>query len=440
MTGTARPLAIENARIVDPSRGLDEVGTVIVEDGVIVASGTDARGQGAPDGAEIVDARGLAVLPGLVDAQVFIGEPGGEHRETIHSASAAAAAGGVTSLLMMPDTHPAIDSVALAEFVMRTARETALVNVHPAAALTRGLAGEEMTEIGLLTETGVRVFTDGRKTLSNPALLRRIMTYASDFGGLVMHETQDAQLTGAGVMNEGLLASWLGLSGVPREAEIIPLERDLRLARLTGCRYHAAKISVGPSAEVIRRAKVAGAAVTAGTSINHLTLNENDVGEYRTFFRLSPPLRSEDDRLAMVEAVADGTIDIIVSAHDPHDVDGKRHPFSEAEVGAIGLETLLPAALRLYHAGSLSLSRLIEAMTSAPARLLQIDRGTLQPGKVADLILVDLDAPFLFSVDRIHSRSKNTPFEDARFQGQVLRTLVAGRTVFSATPDPEARR
>jgi dihydroorotase len=426
-----RPLVLEGIRIVDPDRGIDTTGTIIVIDGEIAASGADALGQGHPEGAEVVDGRRLTALPGLIDARVFIGEPGGEHRETIRSASRAAAAGGVTSILTMPDTDPVVDHVALAEFVMRTARETADINVFPAAALTRGLLGQEMTEIGLLGAAGVRAFTEGRKTIANPALLRRIMTYARDFDALVMHETQDADLTGSGVMTEGLLASWLGLPGVPREAEVIPLERDLRLAELTGCRYHAAKISVASSADAIRRAKQRGLAVTAGVSINHLSLNENDIGEYRTYFRLSPPLRSEDDRVAMVEAVADGTVDIIVSSHDPHDEDGKRHPFAEAEVGAIGLETLLSAALRLHHSGDMSLLRVVETLTSAPARLLKLDRGTLRPGRPADIAIVDLDAAFIYGKAEIRSQSKNTAFENARFQGRVLRTVVAGRTVFA---------
>ncbi len=328
--GEPAPVVIESVRIVDPSRSIDETGSVIVKDGRIVAAGADALNQGHPEGAEIVDGRGLTLIPGLVDARVFIGEPGGEHRETIRSASEAAAAGGVTSILTMPDTNPVVDDVAIAEFVMRTARETASINVFPAAALTKGLKGEEMTEIGLLTRAGVKAFTDGRQTIADPALLRRIMTYARDFDALVMHETQDTALTGPGVMNEGLLASWLGLPGAPAEAEIIPLERDLRLAALTQCRYHAAAISLAESAEVIRTAKYRGTAATAGISINHLSLNENDIGEYRTFFRLSPPLRCEDDRAAMVQALADGTIDILVSSHDPHDADGKRRPFAEA--------------------------------------------------------------------------------------------------------------
>lgn len=427
----SRSLVIENARILDPSRGLDEVGAIVVRDGRIEAAGADALNQGRPDGAEIIDAGGLLAIPGLVDARVFIGEPGFEHRETIRSAGEAAAAGGITSILTMPDTDPVVDDVALAEFVMRTARETAPINVFPAAALTKGLAGREMTEIGLLTEAGVMAFTQGRRTLSNPALIRRIMTYARDFDALFDHETQDADLTGTGVMNEGLLASWLGLSGAPKEAEIIPLERDLRLAALTRCRYHAAKLSTAASFEALKRAKDRGVSATGGVAIANLALNENDIGEYRTFFRLSPPLRGEEDRQAAIAALADGTLDIIVSSHDPQDADGKRRPFAEAETGASGLESLLPAALRLHHGGQVPLARLIEAMTVAPAKLLKLDRGTLQPGRPADITLVDLDAPFLYSEAGMRSRSRNTAFENARFQGCAVRTVVGGQTVFA---------
>ncbi|WP_245414905.1 dihydroorotase [Aureimonas flava] len=424
-------MLVRGARILDPSQGLDERGDLLVENGLITAAGASVAGQGAPDGARILDAGGQLLIPGLVDARVHMGEPGSEHRETIRSVSRAAAAGGVTSILTMPDTDPVIDDVALVQFVMRTARETASVNVFPSAALTKGLRGKEMTEIGLLAQAGVRAFTDGRRTLRDSGLIRRIMTYMRDFDALFAHETQDADLTGSGVMNEGLLASWLGLPGIPREAELIPLERDLRLAALTGARYHAAKLSTGASAEAIRAAKDRGVDATAGVSVNHLSLNENDIGEYRTFFRLSPPLRHEDDRQAMIAALADGTVDIICSSHDPQDADGKRRPFAEAEVGAIGLETLLPAALRLHHAGQVGLSRIVEALTVAPARLLKLDRGTLQAGRPADFALVDLDAPYVFDKSRIQSRSKNTAFENARFQGEVTRTFVSGREVFS---------
>jgi len=424
---------LKNVRIVDPSRGVDEVGTILVRDGKISAAGASAQNQGAPEGAVVTDCAGLIALPGLVDTRVFVGEPGAEHRETIASASHAAAAGGVTSIVTMPDTDPVIDDVALVEFVLKTARDEAVVNVYPSAALTKRLGGEEMSEIGLLREAGAIAFTDGRKTIANAQVMRRVMTYASQFDALIACETQDRDLAGDGVMNEGLFASWLGLPGIPKEAEIIPLERDLRLAALTGCRYHAAKISTAGSADVIRAAKRRGGKVTCGISINHLALNENDIGEYRTFFRLSPPLRSEDDRNAMVDALADGTIDIIVSSHDPQDVDTKRLPFSDAADGAVGLETMLGAALRLYHSGAVPLMRLVEALSTRPAEIFGIDGGSLAPGRAADLVLIDAEEPWIVAKDRLVSRSKNTPFEDARLQGRVRETMVAGRSVYRAT-------
>ncbi|WP_309084570.1 dihydroorotase [Chelativorans sp.] len=421
-----------NVRVVDPARGLDEIGTVIVEGGTIRAAGADTLNQGTPEGAKIVDGRGKAVLPGLVDARVFVGEPGAEHRETIASAGRAAAAGGVTSIVMMPDTTPVIDDVALVEFVLRAARETCPVNVFPAAAVTKGLAGREISEFGLLRDAGAVALTEGRHTIASALVMRRALTYARDMDIVIAHSTQDPELASSGVMNEGLLASWLGLPGIPREAEAIPLARDLMLAALTGGRYHAAEISTAMSAAAVKRAKSDGAKVTAGVSINNLSLNENDVGEYRTFFRLSPPLRAEEERLAMVEALKDGVVDIIHSSHDPQDVDTKRLPFADAAAGAIGLETLLAAALRLYHSGEVPLLRLVEALSTAPARLFGLPGGSLKPGAPADLILVDLDAPWIVREADIRSLSKNTVFEGARMQGRVLQTMVAGRTVFSA--------
>ncbi|WP_432283326.1 dihydroorotase [Aminobacter sp. BA135] len=422
----------QRARVVDPSRGIDETGTVIVDGKKIVAAGADALNQGIPGGAEVIDCAGKAIIPGLIDGRVFIGEPGGEHRETIASASIAAAAGGVTSVVMMPDTDPVIDNVALVEFVLRTAKETASVNIFPAAAITKGLDGHEMTEFGLLREAGAVAFTDGRHTIASSMVMRRALTYARDFDAVIAHETQDADLASSGVMNEGLYASWLGLSGIPREAETIPLERDLALARLTRGNYHAAKISTAMAANAVSRAKTDGARVTAGVSINSLSLNENDVGEYRTFFRLAPPLRAEEDRIAMIEALKDGTIDLIVSSHDPQDVDTKRLPFADAAVGAIGLETLLAVALRLHHNGEVPLLRIIDALSTAPAKLFGLPGGTLKPGALADLALVDLGEPWLVREADIRSRSKNTCFEGARLQGKVLKTLVGGRTVYSA--------
>ena len=417
---------LKNARIVDPSEDRDETGDLLIENGRIADIGTTQ----VPKGEREIDCRGKLVIPGLVDARVFVGEPGAEHRETIASASQAAAAGGVTSLIMMPDTAPPIDDVALVEFVMRTAREQACVHVHPAAAITKGLKGAELTEFGLLRDAGAVMLTNGRASIANALVLRRAMTYARDFGLVVASETQDPHLAAQGVMNEGLFASWLGLEGIPREAEIIPLERDLRLAELTGARYHAAKISTSDSVEAIRTARKRGADVTCGISINHLSLNENDIGEYRTFFRLSPPLRSEDDRRAMVESLAAGDIDIIVSSHDPQDVDTKRLPFADAADGAVGLETMLAAALRLHHNGDVPLMRLIDAMSTRPARIFGLDAGSLKPGSRADLALVDPEEPWVVSKDELRSRSKNTPFEDARFQGRVLATMVDGAFVY----------
>ncbi|MBW9087995.1 dihydroorotase [Rhizobium wenxiniae] len=420
---------LTNVRILDPSRNLDEIGTIITgEDGHILASGKDALNQGVPHGSSVRDCQGLVAVPGLVDARVYVGEPGAEHTETIESASRAAAAGGVTSFIMMPETDPVIDDIALVEFVHKTARDKALVNVHAAAALTRGLEGKEMTEFGLLQEAGAVAFTNGRHALSDSLLLRRAMTYAREFDAVISQELREKYL-GNGVMNEGLFASWLGLSGVPKEAEIIPLERDLRIAALTKAKYHAAKISVPESVEAMKVARGRGANVTCGISINHLSLNENDIGEYRTFFKLSPPLRTEDDRISMADALAAGDIDIIVSSHDPQDVDTKRLPFADAADGAIGLETMLSAALRLHHDGRVPLMRLIDAMSTRPAQIFGLDAGTLKVGAKADITLIDLDDPWIVSKDAIISRSKNTPFDEARFSGRTVATYVAGKCV-----------
>ncbi|MEP0235182.1 dihydroorotase, partial [Roseibium sp.] len=361
---------------------------------------------------------------------VSVGEPGAEHRETFASASKAAASGGITTIVTMPETDPIIDDPALVDFILRRARDTAIVNVKPMAALTKGLEGCDMTEIGLLQEAGAVAFINGHKSVRNAQIMRRIMTYARDFNALVVHHTEDPDLAG-GTMNAGLNASWKGLSGVPREAEIIMLERDLRLVGMAKSRYHANLISTSDSADVIRAGKKRGLDITAGVSINHLTQNENDIGPYRTFFKMSPPLRDEDDRQSMIAAVADGTIDIIVSNHDPQDVETKRHPWAEAEDGALGLETLLAAALRLYHAEQMDLMPLLATMTCNPADRLGLESGRLSAGAPADVIVFDPDRPWVLEKSAIKSRSKNSPFEDARFSGRTLRTIVAGRTVYS---------
>ncbi len=429
------PLFFKNARIVDPSRDIDEHGGAIVANGRIVGTGGSAATAEPPEGAEIIDCHGAVIAPGLIDMRVLVGEPGGEHRETLASAGQAAAAGGVTTIVTMPDTDPVIDDAALVDFIIRRARDTASVRVLPAAALTESLAGKEITEFGLLIEAGAVALSDGRNSVMNALLMRRALSYARDFGALVMHHPADRNLAGAGVMNESETATRLGLPGIPREAETIMLERDVRLVGLTGARYHAAQISCAPSLEVMRRTKADGIAASCAVSINHLTLNENDVGPYRTFFKLSPPLRSEDDRQAMISGVAAGDIDVIVSSHDPQDVDTKRHPFEEAADGAVGLETLLPAALRLFHDGSVDLVTLIRALTTRPAELLGLETGRLAPGSPADLVIFDPNQPWILDADQLRSRSKNTPFDGARFQGRILHTIVAGRMVYSYRPD-----
>lgn len=427
---TPRPLVFSNARVIDPARELDAPGSIIIADGTILAAGPEAANQGAPYGAEIVDCKGAIACPGLIDMCVSVGEPGAEHRETLASASQAAAAGGVTTICTMPDTDPVIDDPALVDFILRRARDTAIVNVHPLAALTKGLEGNEMTEIGLLKEAGAVAFTNGHKSVKNAQMMRRMMTYARDFDALVIHHTEDPDLAG-GVMNSGLNASWKGLSGVPREAEIIMLERDLRLVAMSKGKYHANLISTSDSTEVVRTGKKRGLDITAGVSINHLTHNENDIGAYRTFFKMSPPLRDEDDRQAMIAAVADGTIDIICSNHDPQDVETKRHPWAEAEDGAIGLETLLAAALRLYHSEQVDLVTLLGTMTCGPADRLGLETGRLSKGAPADVTVFDLERPWVLEKSTIRSRSKNSPFEDARFSGRVVQTVVAGRTAYT---------
>lgn len=424
----APPLLILDARLVDPASGTERMGDLLAVDGVIQAIGTGLSGA-CPAGARIVQGRGRMLAPGLVDMRAFVGEPGAEHRETLASASRAAAAGGVTTVVCMPDTNPPIDDPAVVDYLVRRARDTAVVRLIPAAALTKGLAGREMTELGLLREAGAAFFTDGARAITNAQVLRRALTYARDVGALVVHHCEDPDLVGDGVMNEGELASRLGLHGIPREAETIMLERDLRLVRLTGGRYHAAMVSCADSIAVIARAKAEGLDVTCGVSINSLTLNENDIGPYRTFLKLSPPLRHEDDRLAMVEALADGLIDVVVSDHNPQDVETKRVPFAECADGAIGLQTMLAAGLRLVHNGEIELMTLLRALSTRPADILGLPQGRLAPGAPADLILLDPDEPFVLDVADLHSKSKNTPLEGARLQGRVHMTVVEGRVV-----------
>jgi len=431
--GQASRRAYLNATIVAPGQGLNGKGGLLIEDGWILAAGPKVTRDSVGAATAIVDCAKLTLVPGLVDMRVFTGEPGAEYRETLASASEAAAAGGVTTMIVMPNTQPVIDDAAIVDFIMRRARDTALIRVAPMAAITKGLAGELMTEIGALKEAGAVAVTDGMKSVANANILRRAMTYAKDFGMLVVQHVEEPSLA-SGVMNAGERAGRLGLSGNPAMAEVIMLERDLRLVEMTGAPYHAAQVSCRTSIEVIRAAKARGLPVTCGASIHHLTLNENDIGAYRTFFKLSPPLRGEDDRRALVEGVADGTIDVIVSGHDPQSADTKRLPFAEAAFGAIGLETLLSAALSLYHNDNIGLDRLIDALSAKPAAILGLETGRLEAGAPADFALIDPHLSWTVEDSGLRSLSKNSPFEHRALEGRAVETVVAGRSVYTYAP------
>lgn len=436
-SAAAKRTVFINARVIDPASNRDEPGGVLVADGEIADVGGHLR-RNAPEGAEVVDCKGHVLAPGLIDMQVFTGEPGAEHRETLKTASHAAAAGGVTTIIVMPDTNPVIDQVALVDFIQRRARDNAVVNVHTMAALTKGLEGQEITEIGLLKRAGAIAFSNGKCSVANTRVMHNALLYAKDFGALIVHHTEDSYLSEGTAMNAGHVAARLGLPGAPKAAETIVLERDIRLVEITGGRYHAATISCRESLDLVRAAKAKKLPVTCGVSINHLTLNENDIGSYRTFFKVRPPLRAEEDRAALVRGLAAGDIDVIVSSHDPQDADVKRRPFAEAADGAIGLETLLAAALRLHHTEGVNLTTLLRTMTIAPARLLGLASGRLEKGAPADLVLFDLGQPWVVDREVLRARSKNSPFDESKMQGRILRTVVAGETVYQYPEPPRA--
>jgi dihydroorotase len=417
---------LTNARLIDPEAGTDTPGSVTLKDGLIVAI------NGAvPKAATVVDCGGHALAPGIIDWGVKIGEPGERHRESFRSAGLAAAAGGVTTIIARPDTQPAIDTPETLEFVTRRATESP-VRIRHMAALTKGRAGHEMTEIGFLLDAGAIAFTDVFHVTNDTKALSRALIYARGLGALVVGHPQEPGLSAGAATTSGKFASLRGLPGVSPMAERIGLDRDLGLVEMTGARYHADQVTSARSLPALERAKKNGFDVTAGVSIHHLTLNELDVGDYRTFFKLTPPLRSEDDRLAMVDAVANGLIDVIGSFHTPADEESKRLPFEEAASGAVGLETLLPAALRLVHAGHMDLPTLWRALSCNPARRLGLPQGRMALGAPADLVLFDPAVPFVLDRFTLRSKSKNTPFDGARMEGKVLRTYVAGVEVFSA--------
>lgn len=421
-----RPLLFTGVRLLDPASGLDQPGELLVADGRIAALGPSVD---RPDGVKVVAGEGACLCPGLVDMRVNFGEPGTEHKERLASGIRAAAAGGVTSVAVLPNTRPPIDDPAMLEFVARRARQLKSVKVYPYAALTKGLEGKELAELALLKEAGAVAFTDAERALADARVMQRALAYASALDLLVVQHPEEPSLASGGVVNEGAIAVRLGLRGIPAIAEVMMVERDLHLVRATGARYHVARISTRAAIDAVRRAKVEGLRVTCETTPHHLALNELEVEGYRTFAKVSPPLRSEADRMAVVDGLVDGTIDVIASDHSPQDQDSKRLPMAQAEFGVVGVETMLPVSLRLVHEGQMSLLDLLRRMTVAPADLLGLETGRLAVGAAADLMLFDPERPWKITEAGLSSLAKNTAFEGRLVQGRVLLTMVDGRVV-----------
>jgi dihydroorotase len=423
-----------NARIIDPSQKMDEKGSVVIdENGKIKSIGNNVKKTDSSPTAEVVDLKNNILIPGIVDMKAFVGEPGYEYKENFRTLSHAALAGGVTSIVTMPNTKPIIDNVSMVDFIIRRGRDKASVNLFPSATLTREIGGKQMTEFGLLSAKGIIGFTDVIKTIQNTETMAKIMDYASDIGVLIMQHVEDYELSKNGCINEGEVSTRLGLEGISYIAEKIAIERDLSLLNEFPCRYHINQISSKESLDVIKRNKESGLDFSVGVSINNLSLNENDIGDFKTFLKVSPPLRLEEDRLALVQGVKSGLIDVIVSDHTPEDEEGKRLPFAQAATGAIGIETLLPLALEMHHNESLPLNKIIETLTINPANILKINKGTLKKGSDADICVFDLNTPWVIKADLLKSKSKNTAVEDRKVQGKVLMTFLNGDLAFKNT-------
>ena len=421
-----------NANIIDPYNSLNETGGLIIdENGKIEGVGKKVNTNNIPSREKVIDLKGKHIFPGLVDMRVFVGEPGFEYKENFRTLSEAALSGGVTSVVTMPNTNPVIDNVSIVDFLRRRGRDKSKINIFPTAALTVNTDGENMTEFGLLQGKGIIGFTDGVKTIQNPRIMNRIMNSASDLNSLIIQHAEDAELSKDGMINDGIIATKLGLQGIPVSAELLILERDLTLLEYNNCRYHISQISSASSIEIIRERK-SKVNFSCGVSINNLSLNENDIGDFKTFLKLSPPLRTEDDRNALVQGLVDETIDVIVSDHKPEDEENKRLTFAQAETGASGIETLLPLSLELYHNGSVKLETIIKALTSSPAKILKINKGNLSIGNDADFCIVDINKPWVVRKEKLISKSKNTPIEDKKLQGKVMNTFVNGEELFKA--------
>ena len=419
-----------NANIIDPRNSLNEVGGLIIdENGLVEGIGKKVNKNNIPSREKTIDLQGKYIFPGIVDMRVFVGEPGYEYKENFRTLSNAALSGGVTSVVTMPNTDPIIDNVSIVDFLKRRGRDKSRINIFPTASLTKNIEGNNMTEFGLLQKKGIVAFTDCIKTIQNTRLMSRIMKSAHDLNSLILQHAEDLELSKNGMINDGIIATKLGLQGIPYLAEIIIIERDLTLLENIKCRYHISQISSKKSVEVIKERKDK-VKFTCGVSINNLSLNENDIGDFKTFLKLSPPLRTEDDRMSLVNALSDKTIDVIVSDHKPEDEEQKRLTFAQAATGACGIETLLPLSLELYHNGSVKLETIIQALTSNPAKILKINKGNLGIGNDADFCIVDINKPWIVKKEKLISKSKNTSIENKKLQGKVTNTFVKGVELF----------
>ena len=419
-----------NGNIIDPHNSINEIGGLIIGDkGQLEAVGKKVNTNNIPSREKVIDLKGKYIFPGLVDMRVFVGEPGFEYKENFRTLSNAALSGGVTSVVTMPNTDPIIDNVSIVDFLKRRGRDKSKINIYPTASLTKGTEGTNMTEFGLLQSKGIIGFTDGTKTIQNTRVMSRIMNSASDLDTLIMQHAEDYELAKDGMINEGIIATKLGLQGIPEMAELIIIDRDLTLLNYINCRYHISQISSGRSVELIKNKKN-NLKFTCGVSINNLSLNENDIGDFRTFLKLSPPLRTEEDRISLVQGLKDETIDVIVSDHKPEDEEQKRLTFAQAATGASGIETLLSLSLELYHNGSLKLETIIKALTSNPAKILKINKGNLSVGNDADFCIVDINKPWMVKQENLISKSKNTSIENKKLQGKVTNTFVKGEELF----------
>ena len=421
-----------NANIIDPHNSLNEIGGIIIgENGKIEAVGKKVNTNNIPSREKVIDLNGKYLFPGIVDMRVFVGEPGYEYKENFRTLSEAALSGGVTSVVTMPNTNPVIDNVSIVDFLKRRGRDKSKINIYPTAALTVKAEGENMTEFGLLQSKGIIGFTDGVKTVQNSRIMNRIMNSASDLKSLIIQHAEDGELSKDGMINDGIIATKLGLQGIPISAELLIIERDLTLLEYNSCRYHISQISSANSVDIIKERKNK-VNFSCGVSINNLSLNENDIGDFKTFLKLSPPLRTETDRNALVQGLNDETNDVIVSDHKPEDEENKRLTFAQAETGASGIETLLPLSLELYHNGSAELETIIKALTSKPAEILKINKGNLSIGNDADFCIVDINKPWVVRKEKLISKSKNTPIEDKKLQGKVISTFVNGEELFKS--------